>query len=382
MKTNKFKYMFALMLFSMAACKKQDPKPAVFSRATTPVFTFSGAIGGIPLSLQAGVNDYYISSSYTLNQNGVYLYNSVFKSKNCASNCPNSLSFSIADYRPSTAQVTTIDSAIRTGNYSFAVPSGLPSQFVQSFIGGLINKNGKSFSWNFGDQTPVVTTQTPSITHNYLHSGQYSVTLNVLDSTGQCSSSIANSIKLGQIENSVLASYYPSNLAGDSVLFTSVPTGGTPPYSYLWNFGDGITSTSVSPIYKYAAAGIYSTSLSIKDANGYTDVQHSFVAVQSSLVCASFFRQTTLTTIADPLNLSGIVIEWTDSNGSVWTSNNDKQTSENSSFKIVSVEDYINNENGDPTKKVQVEFSCKLYNGTSAIEITNAKATIAIAYKK
>jgi len=138
----------------------------------------------------------------------------------------------------------------------------------------------------------------------------------------------------------------------------------------------------VNPIHQYASNGTYLTSLSITDAAGHTDIQYANVNVPITYGCASFFYPSTLTPVIDPLDLSGIVIEWTDANGAVWTSNNDLQTSANSVFKVVSVEDYLNNENGDPTKKIQVEFSCKLFNGANSIEIKNAKSTIAVAYKK
>jgi PKD repeat protein len=382
MKKNYFICLIILISVSITSCKKDDPKPISQSQAQAPVFSFSGEINGMPLSLQAGMNDYFVSTSYALNQNGVYEFNSSFKNKNCASNCPNSLSISINDYHTSATEHFVIDSAITAGNYQFAAPSGIPAQFVQSFIGGLWNKAGASYSWNFGDNTPVVKTTLPTITHKYEHSGIYNVALTVLDNTGLCTSTIINTIKFGQLENTLLGYYSPANIIGDSVLFTTAAAGGVAPYTYLWDFGDGSVSASSAPIHKYASSGAYSTSLTIKDANGDTDVQHAYVVVQSSSACASYFRPTTLTTVKDSLNLSGITIEWTDPSGVVWTSYNDKQTSENSFFKIISVEDYLPNENGNPTKKMQVAFACKLYNGSAVIELKNATATIAVAYKK
>jgi PKD repeat protein len=320
-----------------------------------------------------------------LDQNGVYEFSSTFGPKNCSSNCPNTLKISIKDYRPSTAKPTVIDSSIAVGSYLFAAPSGIPSQFSQTFIGGLLNKTGILFTWDFGDQTPVIPTSTYSITHTYVQPGIYNVTLTVKDSS-LCTSVITNAINLGQTNNPLTATYYPVNYpvntVGDSVLFTAAPTGGTGPYSYSWNFGDGNSSTIAGPIHEYASAGTYLTSLSLTDAAGNTNIQYANINVPSTYGCASFFHLSTLSTVLDPLDLKGIIIEWTDPSGKLWTSNNDLQTSANSSFKIVSVENYLNNENGDPTKKIQVELSCKLYNGTNSIELKNAKSTIAVAYKK
>ena len=49
-------------------------------------------------------------------------------------------------------------------------------------------------------------------------------------------------------------------------------TGGTPPYTYSWNWGDGTSiDTSAYPSHTYAVAGTYSICATITDANGCTD---------------------------------------------------------------------------------------------------------------
>lgn len=51
---------------------------------------------------------------------------------------------------------------------------------------------------------------------------------------------------------------------------TTTITGGTPPLSYLWDFGDGNTSTLQYPSHTYAAPGHYPICLTVTDANGCT----------------------------------------------------------------------------------------------------------------
>ncbi len=54
--------------------------------------------------------------------------------------------------------------------------------------------------------------------------------------------------------------------AGEFALdFVSTTTGGTPPYTYLWDFGDGTTSTLVSPTHVFASAGPYTVTLTVND---------------------------------------------------------------------------------------------------------------------
>ena len=57
----------------------------------------------------------------------------------------------------------------------------------------------------------------------------------------------------------------------ETITFSSDVRGGTPPFSYLWNFGDGTTSTSTNPAHQYNMPGSYTVSLLVEDAMGDTD---------------------------------------------------------------------------------------------------------------
>lgn len=65
------------------------------------------------------------------------------------------------------------------------------------------------------------------------------------------------------------ASASVSKTSGDAPLsldFTGSAAGGTPPYTYFWDFGDGSTSSSQNPFHIYSAAGTYSVSLTVADS--------------------------------------------------------------------------------------------------------------------
>jgi PKD repeat protein len=47
------------------------------------------------------------------------------------------------------------------------------------------------------------------------------------------------------------------------VQFTDATHGGMPPYAYLWNFGDGTTSTEQNPSHMFASAGTYAVKLTV-----------------------------------------------------------------------------------------------------------------------
>jgi hypothetical protein len=58
---------------------------------------------------------------------------------------------------------------------------------------------------------------------------------------------------------------------GVAVNFTGSATGGVPPYTWHWDFGDGTESTDQNPSHTYAAAGTYLVVLTVTDACGRTE---------------------------------------------------------------------------------------------------------------
>jgi len=72
--------------------------------------------------------------------------------------------------------------------------------------------------------------------------------------------------------------YHPSLIAdaggpykaepGESIQFHGSAYGGTEPYTWQWDFGDGATSSEQNPTHSYSKAGIYTVTLTVTDANG------------------------------------------------------------------------------------------------------------------
>lgn len=82
------------------------------------------------------------------------------------------------------------------------------------------------------------------------------------------------------------------------------------------------------------------------------------------------------------LSLSEVSIEYTNVNGITYYSDQAAQDASNI-FTIHSIEDFADNENGNPTKKLTVSFDCELANETNNdpfISFRNATAVIGIAY--
>ncbi len=70
---------------------------------------------------------------------------------------------------------------------------------------------------------------------------------------------------------------------GERIQFTlQGVSGGIEPYAYLWEFGDGETSTEENPSHSYDNSGYYTVSLTVTDDRGFTDtyVREDYLLVE------------------------------------------------------------------------------------------------------
>ncbi len=72
----------------------------------------------------------------------------------------------------------------------------------------------------------------------------------------------------------------PSNpLVGRNVTFSGFETGGTPPYTYSWNLGDGTTGTGKLLTHAFSTPGLHTVVLTARDADGRTGVTRQTLTV-------------------------------------------------------------------------------------------------------
>jgi gliding motility-associated-like protein len=131
-----------------------------------------------------------------------------------------------------------------------------------------LSTGGTSWSWSFGDGG-TSTQQNPS--HTYTANGQYTVSLVVTNASG-CKDSISKAQYVKIIRPIVAINGAPVE---GCVPFTFSPTPNVNAVdgvaSYLWDFGDGFTSTLQNPTHIYPTQGTFTIKLFITTNDGCTD---------------------------------------------------------------------------------------------------------------
>ncbi|HYB79533.1 MAG TPA: PKD domain-containing protein, partial [Thermoplasmata archaeon] len=159
--------------------------------------------------------------------------------------------------------------SLRPGN---ATDVDFPVQLTSSTTGGT---GAVSETWGFGDGTEAVGA---NVTHAWTRPGTYSVTVEYVDALGVTANSFVN-VTVHPSLSATFASGNGSSASpitmGSPVPFSSTASGGTPPYSVAWTFGDGSMAFGASVDHRYAAAGTYQVAVTLADSVG--------AAVQSNL---------------------------------------------------------------------------------------------------
>ncbi|MFM9027128.1 MAG: PKD domain-containing protein, partial [Bacteroidota bacterium] len=136
-----------------------------------------------------------------------------------------------------------------------------PVQFTDSSTtpGGLIY----NWLWNFGDGT-ISLDQHPQ--HQFPGPGTYSVSL-VVENTFGCSDTIVRSLT---IDPQPVAAFTAGNgCVNAPIQFNN--QNGSSASGWIWNFGDGFTTTAVSPLHGFSSPGNYNVTLIGTSAGGCSD---------------------------------------------------------------------------------------------------------------
>ncbi len=154
-----------------------------------------------------------------------------------------------------------------TGAFSYTPLSGCTPLHVHfTAIGTSVD----SFTWSYGDGGGFSGVLADTISHNYLHSGNYLPKLVLKDSFGCTTGSYGlDTIRVDTVAPKFTISPNPA-CQYSPVTFTDISTSGSyfPMTGWMWSFGSGATSTVHSPSYTFSVSGVHTVTLTVTDSSG------------------------------------------------------------------------------------------------------------------
>ncbi len=136
----------------------------------------------------------------------------------------------------------------------------------------------KFWNWDFGNGQ-ISNVQNPTVT--YTTPGTYSVTLVVRNGSGTNGITKNALITVFESPRARFSIDRTNVCVPSTVNFTDLSTDNSGTIvSYLWNFGDGTSSTERNPSHSYTQAGFYTVDLTITSSSGCTSRSSQFRAVR------------------------------------------------------------------------------------------------------
>ncbi|MFN0187613.1 MAG: PKD domain-containing protein [Bacteroidia bacterium] len=163
-------------------------------------------------------------------------------------------------------------------NFVFNQQSGSNTiSFVNTSTG-----NYSALTWYLGDGT---TASTSNVTHTYAP-GIYGVCLTVWDSINGCQSTFCDTLYINS--TAICQASFTTTYQGNLIQFLNNSAG---PYTQVyWNFGDGTSSTIISPWHQFSQPGVYTVCLTVGDsATSCFDTYCQTVAYQGTGNCDASF---------------------------------------------------------------------------------------------
>ncbi|MFY7884499.1 MAG: PKD domain-containing protein, partial [Dolichospermum sp.] len=212
-----------------------------------------------------------------------YTSSGVFTVKLFASN-----SGGCIDSSTTTVTVNAKPTAIFTYIGATTCTSNLTLNFSSSSLGS------SSYFWTFGDGS---TSTSANPVKTYLSLGTYTIKLVEINSNG-CKDSTTQVVTFSSPLGVSFTTNNTLQCVGSNFVFTNTSSNAI---SYLWNFGDGTTSTLVSPSKIYSLSGIYTVKLFASNTSGCIDSLSTILTVIANPTAS--FTYTGNTTCTNNLTL-------------------------------------------------------------------------------
>lgn len=367
---NYLPYILGALVF-FASCEKELPN----SGSTSAVFFLKGEISGEKIDIRAGDNSYYMFPGVSNDSIGIRSFNGVLGKFNCQNleACPNTFLIAIREMEVGATGRPSIEQNIQVRAYDFRGP---PEFFFTSYKATFISKStpvGANHYWEFGDGTNSLEINP---VHFYLNEKDSIVepSLYVSSSNG-CDNTISYETRfLSPCDVDFFPKYKNGYLS-----WSSTPNSGR---NELWDLSNGylpLGPNNLPPLDSVFTACVKS----VDTVTGCTSYKCKNIIIDTSAVgCVANYDVVKETVVGkDVRDYSEITITWIDEAGKVFTNELHNQPSD-SYFEILNVEDYVIDQDGNQTKKIEAKFKVRLFGASEVdfIDFTIEEAAFAISY--
>lgn len=203
-----------------------------------------------------------------------------------------------ADGWDSLLQYRRVDISTLTVTFAWQPAAPVPGEIVTFTALGTGGLPPYLFAWSFGD---AGTGSGESVGHSYSQSGAYLVRVTATDDRGSTATS-QSTINVGTPSPvGVTFTWQPMvPVAGESTTFTASATGGSPPHTFEWDFGDSTTGFGESAGHSYSRNGTYTVYVTATDALGSPASAQSIMVVGGP----SIGNSPPVLTVPDPQEVS------------------------------------------------------------------------------
>jgi hypothetical protein len=380
-----FAYILALVVLTAVGCKKT---PIEQSIKATSSLKGTGLLNDQPFTFAAGENNTIMEPSFDRNDEGVNEFVGEFKKDNGELT---SLKFVIQDDdRRLPVESVSVDIALSEGMYSFQtdeVPlDPLKLQFYSlAFAEGLFNYtwnlNGDVVSGQEEPEFPIVSFEEYADFNMFLEvtsiDGDCSDTLHQLAPAYEVPSGLANYHKLPFVKTYLANGGVRFSYPGEVIETTQIK----------WDVIEDDENYTVNDAPEYthyfSSDGPHQVSMNVIMENGYVFKYVENVAPFQN-VCAASIQYEHVPVDPSAVSVSNVRIDFTDENGIQYSSYNPVIEEDlDREFEVSDVTDFNTTSTGLETRKVQVLFSCTVYDvndPTNSLRIDDFSGTIAVSF--
>ena len=131
-----------------------------------------------------------------------------------------------------------------------------------NFASGELGSSPIATTWDFGDTN---SSSGATTVHTFSLPGSYLVSVLSTNTCGSATGTVA--IEVCDAVGAAPTAAVGANGIATAVQFSALPSG-SGPFNYVWNFGDGATSTLENPLHDYGVGGLYAASVTVSNPCG------------------------------------------------------------------------------------------------------------------